>query len=56
MHRSGSLCANPAIAAGKIDDNKMVSGIDPMDRTIEAFETLAIGKGDPVKPLIRIGD
>ena len=44
------------IAAGKIDAGKMVSGIYPMDRAIEAFEALANNKGDLAKLLIRIGD
>ena len=44
------------IAAGKIDVNKMVSGIYPMDRAIEAFDALANNKGDLAKLLIRIGD
>ena len=44
------------IAAGKVDAGKMVSGIYPMDRAIEAFEALANNKGDLAKLLIRIGD
>lgn len=45
-----------AVAAGKTDVNKMVSGIYPMDRAIEAFEALANNKGDLAKLLIQIGD
>ena len=44
------------VAAGKVDAGKMVSGIYPMDRAIEAFEALANNKGDLAKLLIRIGD
>ncbi|MGN1410663.1 MAG: zinc-binding alcohol dehydrogenase family protein [Eubacteriales bacterium] len=43
-------------ASGKVDVNKMVSGIYPMERASEAFEALAHNKGDLAKLLIRIGD
>ncbi|MGN1345747.1 MAG: zinc-binding dehydrogenase, partial [Eubacteriales bacterium] len=44
------------VADGSVDVNKMVSGIYPMERAIEAFEALANNKGDLAKLLIKIGD
>ncbi|MBQ4354291.1 MAG: zinc-binding alcohol dehydrogenase family protein [Clostridia bacterium] len=44
------------IAAGKVRTDKMISGIYPMDRAIEAFEALANNQGDLAKLLIRIGE
>ena len=45
-----------SVASGKVDVNKMVSGIYPMDRAIEAFDALANNKGDLAKLLIKIND
>ena len=45
-----------AAASGRVDVNKMVSGIYPMDRACEAFEALANNKGDLAKLLIKIGE
>jgi threonine dehydrogenase-like Zn-dependent dehydrogenase len=45
-----------SVASGKVDVNKMVSGIYPMDRAIEAFDALANNKGDLAKLLIKISD
>ena len=44
------------VADGAVDVNRMVSGIYPMDRAIEAFDALANNKGDLAKLLIRIGE
>ena len=44
------------VADGDVDVNRMVSGIYPMDRAIEAFDALANNKGDLAKLLIRIGE
>ena len=54
--QSDFLANIEAVAAGKTDVKKMVSGIYPMDRAIEAFEALANNKGDLAKLLIQIGD